>query len=112
LEQEGIISDSRTFLVTAYYGKLQDKIKAGEYTIKVKATVRDVLNMFVQGNPFVFNITILPGLTSRQIVEELRASINLVGEIREIPPEGSLKPGTYRYTRGTTRAELLQRMQK
>ena len=110
LEQERIISDSLTFRVAAYYFKLQDKIKAGEYNIKAKASVRDVLNMFVQGNPFVFNITILTGWTSRQIVEELRANINLVGEIGEIPPEGSLKPGTYRYTRGTTRGEMIQRL--
>lgn len=87
LEQEGIISDSQTFLVAAYYFKLQDKIKVGEYSIEARASVRDVLNMFDQGNPVDFSIAISSGLTSRQIVKMLRANTNLVGEIREIPPQ-------------------------
>jgi UPF0755 protein len=36
----------------------------------------------------------------------------LTGNIREIPREGTLLPETYRFTRGTTREQVIQRMQQ
>ncbi len=36
---------------------------------------------------------------------------DLVGDIVEVPAEGSLLPDTYRFARGTSREELLRRMQ-
>jgi UPF0755 protein len=36
----------------------------------------------------------------------------LSGNIREIPREGSLLPESYRFTRGTTREQVIQRMQQ
>ena len=46
-----------------------------------------------------------------QIVERLKADNNFNGEITQIPPEGSLLPDTYRFPRGMTRQEILDRMQ-
>ncbi len=50
-------------------------------------------------------------MTSYQIVERLKANPDLVGDIVEVPAEGSLLPDTYRFARGTSRDELLRRMQ-
>ena len=36
----------------------------------------------------------------------------LAGNIREIPREGTLLPETYKFTRGTTREQMIQRMQQ
>jgi UPF0755 protein len=36
----------------------------------------------------------------------------LTGNIREIPREGTLLPETYKFTRGTTREQMIQRMQQ
>src|SRR5690606_6653769 len=42
----------------------------------------------------------------------LRDNEVLVGEIAEIPAEGTLLPETYRFTRGDTRQNLLNRMRR
>ncbi len=36
----------------------------------------------------------------------------LTGNIKEVPREGSLLPDTYNFTRGTTREQIIQRMQQ
>jgi UPF0755 protein len=111
MEREGIIADRWTFFIAARYFKVQDKIKAGEYTIKVKASLRDILDTLVEGKSILYSISLPEGLTSYQIVERLKADNDLVGDVTEVPPEGSLLPDTYRFAKGTTREELIHRMQ-
>ncbi len=111
LEQEGIINDRWTFFIASRYFKVHDKIKAGEYTIKVNASLRDVLDTLVEGKSILYSVVIPEGLTSYQIVEKLKADADLAGDIAEIPPEGSLLPDTYRFAKGTSREELIRRMQ-
>ncbi len=117
LEQDGIInSDSLLpgrwiFLIASRRFGVHDKIKAGEFHIKANASVRDILDTLVEGKSILYSIPIPEGLTSYQIVERMKANPDLVGEIAEIPPEGSLLPDTYRFARGTSREELVRRMQ-
>jgi UPF0755 protein len=51
-------------------------------------------------------------LTSEQIVARLLENDVLSGQVREIPREGTLLPETYKFERGTTREQVLQRMQQ
>ncbi len=111
LEQDGIINDRWTFFIASRYFKVYDKIKAGEYNIKASASLRDVLDTLVEGKSILYSISIPEGLTSYQIVDRLKSNPDLVGDILEIPPEGSLLPDTYRFARGTSREELIHRMQ-
>ncbi|MGO9173781.1 MAG: endolytic transglycosylase MltG [Rhodomicrobium sp.] len=111
LEQDGIINDRWTFFIASRYFKVYDKIKAGEYNIKVNASLRDVLDTLVEGKSILYGVAIPEGMTSYQIVERLKAHPDLVGDIAEIPAEGSLLPDTYRFARGTSREELIRRMQ-
>ena len=55
--------------------------------------------------------TVAEGLTSEQIVARLLENDKLVGNIREVPREGSLLPDGYRFTRGTARDDMIKRMQ-
>jgi UPF0755 protein len=57
-------------------------------------------------------LTLAEGLTSDQIVARLLENDVLSGNIKEIPREGSLLPESYRFTRGTTREQMIQRMQQ
>jgi UPF0755 protein len=57
-------------------------------------------------------VTIPEGLTSGQIVARLLENPILTGPIKEIPKEGTLLPDGYRFNRGTTREQMLQRMQQ
>ena len=50
-----------------------------------------------------YKLTIPEGLTSEQIVERLREDDVLIGDVKEIPREGSLMPDTYYFERGDTR---------
>jgi UPF0755 protein len=58
-----------------------------------------------------FRITLAEGVTSWQVVEALKRAEFLVGEVAEVPPEGSLSPDSYEIQRGAVRAELLAEMQ-
>jgi UPF0755 protein len=111
LEQENIINDRWTFFIASRYFKVYDKIKAGEYTIKANASLRDILDTLVEGKSILYSVAIPEGLTSYQIIERLRSQPDLVGDIAEVPSEGSLLPDTYRFARGTSREELIRRMQ-
>jgi UPF0755 protein len=111
LEQDGIINDRWTFFIASRYFKVYDKIKAGEYNVKANASLRDVLDTLVEGKSILYSISIPEGLTSQQIVEKLMSNPDLVGDIVAAPPEGSLLPDTYRVARGTSRDELIRRMQ-
>ncbi len=114
LERQGIISNRWTFIASYLLrNALGDKpvdLKAGEYEIKKHASMADVLNTLVQGKSILSKLTIPEGLTSKQIVERVRAEADLVGDITEIPPEGSLLADTYRFSKGMSRQELLERM--
>lgn len=59
-----------------------------------------------------FKLDIPFGQTSEQIVAGLLESSFLTGTIKNIPPEGSLLPDIYDVLAGTTREEVLQKMQQ
>src|SRR5262249_54447133 len=80
-------------------------------SIKANASLRDVLDTLVEGKSILYSVSIPEGLTSYQTAERLKANGDLVGDILEIPAEGSLLPDTYRFARGTSRDELIRRMQ-
>jgi UPF0755 protein len=111
LVRDGIIADPWTFIIASRYFNLHNKIKAGEYNIKANASLRDILDTLVEGKSILYSVAIPEGLTSYQIVERLKSNPDLVGDILEIPPEGSLLPDTYRVGRGTSREEVIRLMQ-
>lgn len=118
LEREGIVSDRRMFMAhylaermyTNYADGKPIQLKAGEFEIRKHASLRQVLDTLSEGRAILYRITIPEGLTSAQIVERLKAEPNLDGEIMEIPPEGSLLPDTFKFSRGMARQELIDRM--
>jgi UPF0755 protein len=57
-------------------------------------------------------VTIPEGLTSEQIVTRLTDNDIFAGSVREMPREGTLLPETYKFPRGTTRDQVIQRMQQ
>ncbi|MCC2100934.1 MAG: endolytic transglycosylase MltG, partial [Hyphomicrobiales bacterium] len=89
----------------------RSKLKAGEYLFRQNASLREVLDTLVNGRQILHAVTIPEGLTSQQIVERLRASDVLVGDLKDIPPEGSLLPETYKVARGTNIRDLVRKMQ-
>lgn len=115
LEREGVISNRWTFIASYLlrngFGDKPIDLKAGDYEIKKHASMAEVLETLTRGRAILSKLTIPEGLTSLQIVERIREEPDLVGEVTEIPPEGSLLPDTYRFSKGMERAELIERMQ-
>ena len=112
LERQGVVSDGWVFSSGVQIYKNAGKLQAGEYLFKAHSSMREVMDTLVQGKAILHGITIPEGLTSEQIVARINKHEILIGELSELPPEGALLPDTYKFNRGTTRLQLLQRMQK
>ncbi|WP_181705642.1 endolytic transglycosylase MltG [Chthonobacter rhizosphaerae] len=111
LEREGVIADRYVFMggITAY--RQTARLKAGEYAFAPGVSMREVMDLLVSGKAILHTVTVPEGLTSRQIVNRLREHPMLTGEVDEIPAEGTLLPETYKFSRGTTRKQILAQMQ-
>ncbi|SDI07872.1 endolytic transglycosylase MltG [Lutimaribacter saemankumensis] len=58
-----------------------------------------------------YRIALAEGVTSWQVVEELKQVDVLEGEVSEIPPEGMLAPDSYEVRVGDNRADVIAEMQ-
>ena len=112
LAREGVIDQPWLFVAGATMLKVRDDLKHGEYRFARHASLRDVVDTLMEGKVVQHAFTVAEGLTSDQVVQRLLESDVLTGNIREIPREGTLLPETYNFTRGTTREQLIQRMQQ
>ena len=111
LESRNLISDERIFRYGAKVLDVEKDLKAGEYEIKAGASMRDILANLVSGKSVLHSLTIPEGLTVQQILARIGEDEVLVGDMpAEIPPEGSLLADTQRFSRGTTRAEIIQKL--
>ena len=111
LQREGVIDQPWVFIGGVWVRKARDELKYGEYQFPKEASLRDVINVITDGKVIQHQVTVAEGLTSEQIVARLMENDVLTGNIKEIPKEGSLLPETYNFTRGTSREQIIQRMQ-
>jgi UPF0755 protein len=111
LSREGVIDQPWIFVVGALLLKSHEGLKAGEYEFKAHASLSEVVTTMSEGKVVPHQISIPEGLTSEQIVARLMDDDVLSGNINEIPAEGSMLPDTYNFTRGMSRAQLIQHMQ-
>lgn len=109
LEKEQVISQPFLFKIAARFG---DSLKAGEYEFPVHVSMAQVIHMMQQGEVYNRKITIPEGLTSYQVVKLLKEQEDLSGEIKAVPPEGTLLPDTYHFISGETREEKITQMQQ
>lgn len=111
LESRNLITDARVFRYGAKFLKLDGKLKAGEYEIKAGASMRDILASLSSGKSVLHSLTIPEGLTVMQILTRIGENEVLTGDMpADVPPEGSLLADTQRFSRGTTRAEMIQKL--
>lgn len=112
LERNGVISDARIFrYVSATYLRSGETLKAGEYEIKANASMKEIMELLESGKSILYSVVLPEGLTVRQMMLRLAEDPVLEGELpAELPPEGSLSPNTYKFSRGTERADIIQQM--
>jgi UPF0755 protein len=113
LQREGVIDNNRWAFIGAVFAlKARSDLKPGEYQFQKNASLRDVIGTIVDGKVVQHAITIPEGLTSEQIVGRLTDNDIFAGSVHEIPREGTLLPETYKFPRGTTRDQVIARMQQ
>jgi len=113
LQREGVIDISPwAFIGGVFALKASSDLKPGEYAFQKRASLRDVIGTIVEGKVVQHAVTIPEGLTSEQIVGRLSENDIFAGSVREMPREGTLLPETYKFPRGTTRDQVIQRMQQ
>lgn len=111
LERSGLISDARIFALGVRAHGADGALKAGEYEIKPRASMQDIMELLKSGRSVLYSLTVPEGLTVEQAFQRIAEHEALVGDMPEVvPPEGSLVADTQRFTRGTQRKDLISRM--
>ena len=109
LARAGVVENALLFRLGVLRRGHGAQLKAGEYAFPAHASEAQVLDMLIAHRVVMHRLTVAEGLTSDAAVALVKADPVLTGDM-PVVPEGSLLPETYIFERGTTRAELLQRM--
>lgn len=112
LQAEGVIGNANAFRLTSRIRQLDQAIKAGTYDLPARASANTILDQLVGGDVVQLRLTIPEGLTTAQILKRIEAADVLQGEMPDFDiAEGTLLPDTYLFDVGTTRQQLVTRMQ-
>jgi UPF0755 protein len=111
LEVAGAINSASGFVRNAKLFGSGEPIKPGEYKIKKGMGAGDILALLQSGKTLQRFVTIPEGMPSILVYERLMATELLTGDVA-VPPEGSVLPDSYAYSRGEARSAVVGRMQK
>jgi UPF0755 protein len=109
LQASGTLRSGWVFRVYVRLRGQAGRVKAGEFDIAPRASMDAVRRALIAGDVVMHKITIAEGLTSRQIIDQLRAETVLAGPVN-LPAEGTLLPETYSVPRGMMRQTLVNKM--
>ncbi|WP_245413379.1 endolytic transglycosylase MltG [Mangrovicella endophytica] len=112
LEREGIISDATIFEYGVRLSGVGGELKAGEYGFQPGASMRDVMDRIRSGQSILHAVTIPEGWTVKQIYARVANEPALAGDMPPEAPEGTLRPDTYKFTRGRTRTQMIDEMRQ
>lgn len=112
LERKNIISQARVFnAVSKFLLDEKSSLRHGEYEIKAHASMLDIMELLKSGKSIQYSVTLPEGLTVKQMFKKLADDPVLEGDLPvDLPPEGSLFPDTYKFTRGYKRAAVVKQM--
>jgi len=112
LTEEGVIAYPRLFRVALMIDPSPKPIKAGEYEIPAHTSMAALVDILQSGKVVQRRLTVPEGMTTAEIIELVRKTEALTGEITLDLKEGDLLPETYFYSRDDTRDGLLLRMKE
>ena len=112
LRSAGVIRSTDMFKAAATFTGADRRLRAGEYQVPTKTSLRGVLRLLTDGRVVRHFVTIPEGWSSAQAVDILNKEAVLTGTVETTPDEGSLWPETYEVARGETRASVIARMQR
>ena len=112
LHDEGVITHDRLFRLALMIDPSPKPIKAGEYEIPAHISMQALVDLLQSGKVVQRRLTVTEGSTTAEVVEQVRKTEALTGEITLDLKEGDLLPETYFYSRDDTRDGLLLRMKE
>jgi UPF0755 protein len=112
LEEQGVISHPRLFRIALMVDPTPKPIKAGEYEVPAHTSMAALVELLQSGKVVQRRLTIPEGTTTAEILELLRKTDALSGNVTVDVKEGDLLPETYFYSRDDTRDSVLLRMKE
>ncbi|NVJ93921.1 MAG: endolytic transglycosylase MltG [Methylocystaceae bacterium] len=112
LKSEGVIDNPLAFRIVLRFKNLDKALKAGEFLFPAQVTPEMAAHILIEGKTVLHRVTIPEGLTSVEIITLLNHEQGLEEMVMQTPPEGSLLPETYSFSKGTTRATIVSHMQE
>jgi UPF0755 protein len=112
LKAEGVISHPLLFRVALMIDPNPKPIKAGEYEMPAHISMASAVDLLQAGKMVQRRLTVPEGATTADVLELLRKTDALSGNITVDVKEGDLLPETYFYSREDTRDALLTRMKE
>jgi UPF0755 protein len=112
LTAEGVISHPQLFRVALMVDPNPKPIKAGEYEVPPHISMSSLVDLLQSGKVVQRRLTIPEGATTAEIVDLVRKTEALSGDITLDVKEGDLLPETYFYSRDDTRDSVLLRMKE
>jgi UPF0755 protein len=112
LKEEGVIEHAQLFRVALMIDPTPKPIKAGEYEMPAHVSMQAVVDILQSGKQVQRRITVTEGMSTAEVIELVRKTEALTGEITLDLKEGDLLPETYFYSRDDTRDGLLLRMKE
>lgn len=112
LQEEGVISHPRLFRVALMIDPSPKPIKAGEHEVPAHTSMQALVELLQSGKVVQRRLTVPEGMTTAEVLDLLRKTEALTGEITIDVKEGDLLPETYFYSRDDTRDGLLMRMKE
>ena len=122
LQLEGVVSQPYLLLAYGRWTGLDAQIKRGEYLIPPGTTTAELLDLLGAGSVIQYQVTLPEGITLVQAIAILGEHKQLVAtlegpedeRIRQLilprqSPEGLFFPDSYRFEKGTTDWQILQR---
>jgi UPF0755 protein len=110
LAASGVIRHPFLFEAIVFLQGDSSHFKAGEYIFPPFISAQDVAAEIAGGKTVVHHFTVPEGLMTSEILELLKKTPELDGEITLDVKEGELLPETYNFSRGDKRNDLITRM--
>lgn len=122
LENRKIISNRMYFSAWARITGSARKMKAGEYLLSPEINVFQLFQLMQKGKVKLYSITLVEGLTFKQMMQEIKKSPSLSHQLNNLSPqqimqkigypaehpEGRFFPDTYRFPKGMSDIDLLK----
>ena len=112
LYEQGVIAHPQLFRVALLVDATPKAIKAGEYEVPAHISMISLVELLQAGKVVQRRFTVTEGMTTAEVLDLLRKTEALSGEITADVREGDLLPETYFYSRNDTRDGLLLRMKE